>query len=297
MKKRYFLLTFILLVTLVLALFPVRIGLWLQRQNLEYKGLVKYSVDSEAGTVTYFQGGVGKSIVFVHGFLSEASNWIEVVERLLPKYHIVVIDLPGHGDSPGPLENNLQMQSLLSGLEAVVEVIPTQKFTLVGNSLGGWVSVLFALENPNKVENLVLVNSAGLEADYPNHYILPTNVKDYAKKLEMMFGEQAPKLPGYLLNKMIQLQTKAHENLYDDTVSGKYYLDEKLARLKIDTFLIWGEQDSFFPIEYAEKLAEKLKTDDPVSLIYKIDGGGHTPHYTKPDEFTKVLLQIMEKEE
>ncbi|MES0490245.1 MAG: alpha/beta hydrolase [Leptospirales bacterium] len=295
MKKRYFLLAFVIIVTLILALYPVRIGLWLQRQNLEYKGFVKHSVDSEAGRVTYFEGGVGKSIVFIHGFLSESSNWLDAVERLLPNYHIVVIDLPGHGDSLGPLDHNLQMQTLLTGMEAVIEVIPTQQFTLVGNSLGGWVSVLYALENSEKVENLVLVNSAGLEWEYPKRYMLPTNSQDYAKKIEMMFGDEAPSIPDYILNKMIKLQTEAHIHLFDDAVSGKYYLDDLLSHLKVDTFLIWGNNDSFFPLEYAKKMAEKIKPKKGMNILHQIEGGGHTPHYTKPDIFVDTLIQMIDE--
>ncbi len=101
--------------------------------------------------------GHGPTVVLVHGLGSDASDWLPVARRLAHTHRVLLVDLPGHGASPMPATLTLQ-----AATEALDEALASEKgpLTLVGHSLGGLVAASEACDHPERVQSLVLVETA-----------------------------------------------------------------------------------------------------------------------------------------
>ncbi len=108
--------------------------------------------------------GVGKPIVFLHGFLENHKIWNRLQNDLFHHNQIITIDLPGHGNS----ENFQEVTTMEEMAEKVIEVLDElnlEKVAFVGHSMGGYVTCALADLFPERVENIVLINSSTLPDD------------------------------------------------------------------------------------------------------------------------------------
>ncbi|HEY8120821.1 MAG TPA: alpha/beta hydrolase [Myxococcota bacterium] len=102
----------------------------------------------------------GVPLVLVHGFGNEAHIWDDLAKLVAPHYRVVAIDQRGHGDSAHDPELRYDYDFLVADLEAVTRALGIERFVLVGHSLGGRASMLFAGEHPERMAGLVIVDSA-----------------------------------------------------------------------------------------------------------------------------------------
>jgi pimeloyl-ACP methyl ester carboxylesterase len=128
------------------------------RSMLTLAGLTRKSLD---GTV-YWTGGDGeRTLALIHGVNDHAGTWSLVAPALLKSHRLIIPDLPGHGDSE-PKTGALDMQQLVDRLGAVFDAEGIARVTLVGNSMGAWISILYTLAHPSRVAELFLESGGGL---------------------------------------------------------------------------------------------------------------------------------------
>ena len=112
----------------------------------------------------YENTGNGKPLVFLHGFLESHLIWNNLRKNLEKEAQIITIDLPGHGNS----ENSQKVNTMEEMAEKVIEVLDElnlEKATFIGHSMGGYVACALADLFPERVENIVLINSSTLPDD------------------------------------------------------------------------------------------------------------------------------------
>ncbi|MCP3927619.1 MAG: alpha/beta fold hydrolase, partial [Bacteroidetes bacterium] len=125
-------------------------------------GLSKKVIQVDKYSIHYLEGGKGESVLLLHGFNADKDNWSKFSESLVKNYHIVAIDLPGFGES-SKIEGELyDIASQAKKLNKIVETIGLKKFHIAGNSMGGAISGKFAVDYPEKVLSLALLNTAGI---------------------------------------------------------------------------------------------------------------------------------------
>jgi pimeloyl-ACP methyl ester carboxylesterase len=133
-------------------------------------------------------------LVLIHGFGDSASGWSQVVAALAEDYRVVALDLPGHGAS-GPNAPPLGFDDLEAGLEAALED-QGDRLILLGNSLGGWLATLFALDHPTRVQRLLLLNAGGASwAQLDEQLLLPETRDRQRAKNRAVMGVKAPPVP------------------------------------------------------------------------------------------------------
>lgn len=102
-------------------------------------------------------------VVLVHGVRLHAHVWNDFGRRFNNRFHILALDQRGHGDSGWAAEDSYHLEDFYRDLRAVIEARGLSRFTLIGHSLGGLVSMLYAHRHPEDLERLVLVDiTAGL---------------------------------------------------------------------------------------------------------------------------------------
>ncbi len=109
----------------------------------------------------YTSKGIGNPLVFLHGFLESSKIWEPFINELSKKRQVICIDLPGHGKS-GNLNPVHTMELFADSVHFILQHLKVKKITLVGHSMGGYVSLAFCKKFPIMTESLVLLNSSPL---------------------------------------------------------------------------------------------------------------------------------------
>ncbi|MDA6072799.1 alpha/beta hydrolase [Flavobacterium sp. AC] len=109
-------------------------------------------------TISYTDSGKGTAIVFLHGFLENKKMWSDYVDFFSEQYHIITIDLLGHGksDSLGYVHS---MEDNAKVVHEVLAHLQVEKAIIIGHSMGGYVGLAFAELFPKNINKLVLLNS------------------------------------------------------------------------------------------------------------------------------------------
>jgi pimeloyl-ACP methyl ester carboxylesterase len=103
--------------------------------------------------------GVGRPVIFVHGFGHNRSVWHELASRLPDELRPIAVDLRGHGESPWDPEGAYDLRDYASDLPGLLDSLEIAQAVVVGHSLGGNVSTLFAAAEPKRLKALVLVDT------------------------------------------------------------------------------------------------------------------------------------------
>src|ERR1700693_6165326 len=110
--------------------------------------------------IHYLEAGSGPNVILLHGLGADAANWAMNTSVLAQSFHVYVPDQIGFGESDKPMIN-YRVGTLVDFLDGFCKKLGIAKATVVGNSLGGWTAMAFTLAHPDKVERMVLVDSAG----------------------------------------------------------------------------------------------------------------------------------------
>jgi pimeloyl-ACP methyl ester carboxylesterase len=221
-------------------------------------------------------------LVLLHGANDQAGTWFAVAPQLAKKYRVIVPDLAGHGES-GPAEGALPLSLIVERLHAVLEHENAKHVTLVGNSMGGWVGMLYAMKYPEQVERLVLEDASGMmwPLSVP---LMASNRDDAIKILRAVHGPDAP-IPEWTIEALLKPDAGASMKRVIAGGVLEYLVDEKLPSLHVPTTLIWGRDDGLLPVAYAEALQKKIAG----SKLFVIDGAAHMPHRQQPEKFLQCL--------
>lgn len=103
--------------------------------------------------------GEGPVLFFVHGFLNDAAVWAKVIDELQGDFRCIAVDLPGHGRSQGSGPGSYGRDLVLDDIRAVMDSTGCGPAVMVGHSLGGYLSLAMAIEDPDRVTGLGLVGA------------------------------------------------------------------------------------------------------------------------------------------
>jgi pimeloyl-ACP methyl ester carboxylesterase len=114
--------------------------------------------------ISFSDQGKGTAVVLIHGFLENAGMWKDVVPALIKRNRVVTIDLLGHGKT-ACLGYVHPMELFAETIAAVLKHLKIRKCILVGHSLGGYVALAFAEQQPERVKGVCLINATSNEDD------------------------------------------------------------------------------------------------------------------------------------
>ena len=229
---------------------------------------------TEYGLIHYkrHEGASASGIVLLHGMASSVLTWKRLVGELPARLDVCMVDLLGHGKSAAPdIDYNVHVQTGILGAVLAAEKIRNP--FLMGHSYGGWVSAIFAIENP--VNGLILEDSGGLKLFYEE--IKGDKNREQYKKA--------------MLSKAASLGANKHvmEHILDDQFREGELDSESLGKIKAPSLIIWGSEDSVISVKYAAMFNKML----PGSRLEVIGNARHTPHYTNASDVSRILLAFI----
>jgi pimeloyl-ACP methyl ester carboxylesterase len=129
--------------------------------DLQAASGTSHFLDANGVKLHYLDYGVAgrPAMLCVHGAAAHA-HWFDfVAPRLIEHHHVYSLDLRGHGDSAWADQQSYTFQTFAADLNAVVEALDLRDFVLIGHSMGGMVSLVYAATHPGRVARLVIVDS------------------------------------------------------------------------------------------------------------------------------------------
>jgi pimeloyl-ACP methyl ester carboxylesterase len=228
-------------------------------------------------------------VVLLHGAGDQAGTWADVVPPLLDEHHLVIPDLPGHGDSD-PAEGSLGVGTVLEGIEAVLERRTSGPVTVVGNSLGGWIAMLLAAGGEHPIERLVLVNGGALRGEGRVN-LMPADRAEARELMARMRSPESPELPGFVLDDVVRVARTGPIARLSQTADemGSYLLDGRLDSVQVPVDLLWGADDQVMPLRYARRLEEGLAA----VRLTTLPDCGHVPQRECPADFAGALARVL----
>jgi len=312
MKK---LLIILLVAVGILALIIITLPKLTSKETCTYEEAIKNFAKGKFVTVDdkkvhYIEKGNGKPIILIHGFLYHTVMWEKNIDALAEKFKVYAIDLWGWGYSERLKEKEYSFERYGKQIVGFMDALNIKKATLVGQSMGGGISVYVAAHYPERVDRLILVDPA----------VIPYPMTTIGKIYQFPFiGEFMNAIPGNALmenniktiwfydkNKVTEEYTK--EVLQPLCIKGSNagamyilrnvlkepYVEREanlLAKMNKPILIIHGREDKAIPLDRSKALNDLWKG----SKLVIFDKAGHSPHEEYPEKFNKLALDFLSK--
>lgn len=268
-------------------------------QELESKYQNEHSryIDIDGLRVHYRDEGDGPTLLLIHNELGSLASWDKWVEEIGDRYRIVRMDLPGFGLTGSASVQDFSRSATVNFLTRFIDELGLTNINLVGSSYGGFTAWNYALDNPDNVSRLILITPIGYTQKLPtiidsftqpgvetaSNYVIPKPVVKVT--LDQGFGSQS-RLTKDIVNRYHELLMREGNR----TSAAKFFkvlkehsknehLGIGIKDISVPTFIMWGEQDRWTPIEYLDLWLE----DIPDAEFIRYPSVGHFPHEEIPD--------------
>ncbi|WDV46509.1 alpha/beta hydrolase [Clostridiaceae bacterium M8S5] len=217
-------------------------------------------------------GDIAKQpLILIHGSCSNSSMWIGDVLELSEHYYVIAIDIIGEAGKSDENRLNLKSDEYALWIKDILDSLNISKAIFMGNSLGGWMSLKFAITYPNRVSKLVLLATSG---------IAPAKISFLFRSITLlMMGERGFKKLNQIVYGSDDVPIEAIEassliaNNFNPMVGAlPVFTDEEMSKIKNPVLFIGGENDALLP---TKKTSERLLKLLPKAKTKVIKDRGH----------------------
>ncbi len=247
------------------------------------------------------------AIVMLHGFTGSTTTWQQTIEELTADYHVVAIDLVGHGKTamPNTIER-YSMEQHIADLREVLQQLEIFNPIVLGYSMGGRLALGYTVMYPKEVASLVLESSSPGLRTAEEQVVRRTSDAKLADRIEregiekfVDFWQQIPLFHSQKKLSATQQQTIRDERLNQQpaglanslrgmgTGSQPSYWQE-LSKLTLPVLLLTGSEDVKF-----EKIAQEMAESLPNAQHETIKDAGHAIHVEKPQQFATMIKSYL----
>ncbi|MGB4401136.1 MAG: alpha/beta hydrolase [Daejeonella sp.] len=250
---------------------------------------MEFAIKEENG-FKFIDEGEGEVLLLLHGLMGALSNWTDVVSEFKKDYRVIIPLLPLY-DLPLLTTG---VKTLAKYVHKFVKKQKLQNVTVLGNSLGGHVGLIYTLSHQDEVKALVLTGSSGLyENAFGGSFPKRESYEFIKEKVEYTFYDPATATKE-LVDEVYQIvndRFKVIRILAMAKSAIRHNMSKDIHKIKVPVCLIWGKDDKITPPEVAIEFNELL----PDSELYWIDHCGHAPMMEQPREFNVYLKQFLDK--
>ena len=266
----------------------------------------KMVVTVEQGEVTidsvrtaYLSAGSGDPVICLHGAGAGAVTWYPSIGAISKNFQVIAPDIVGYGESdkPNAPYDRPYFSRWLKGFLIKMKI---PKAHIIGLSQGGAIALQFAIDNPEMVDKLVLVDSAGLGAKvsfWPLVGMVWMNSfpSMMANRFNSPYILHAPKKrdPNHSLYSVAVIKYAGGKNAFKQGrgAAVSKIPEVLLQKIKNETLIIWGTDDKLFSAENGEIAAKIISK----AKFHSIQDAGHLPLMDQPEIFNKILTDFLNK--
>ena len=265
------------------------------RRALVARGVEARAHSVGGHTVHYYRlagRGTGAPVVLVHGLAGNANGFARMFFGLAAQFSCVyAVDLPGNGFSPLPESGPLSLEEQFAVLHAFCQQVVRQPALVVGNSLGGALALMLAVEHPEDVCGLGLLAPAGARLPAERFAELMGRLEVHTARdglaftrrlfhrapvTALLFAPQMPKVHNTPAVRAIRAQATAEDHISP----------EDLARVEVPTLLLWGSSEKLLPPEMLAYYRAHLPQSARIEVVEAV---GHVPQMERPREMVRRL--------
>lgn len=244
----------------------------------------------EQGKFKYIEEGDGEVLMLLHGLFGALSNFKGILEEFSARYKVVIPLLPIY-EMP-ILESTVT--GLVRYVRQFVEARGYESMIVLGNSLGGHIAQLYALDQPIKVRAMVLTGSSGLFEDSLGGGYPKRGDYEYIKDRTAYTFYDPKVATKELVDEVYEIcnnRGKAIRVISMAKSAMRENLAKHLHRLTMPVLLIWGREDKITPPFVGEDFHRLLVNSE----LVLVDHCGHAPMMEKPEEFNNILNGFLQK--
>lgn len=268
------------------------------------------TIDVDGAQINYAEIGDGPAVIFVHGLGGCWQNWLENMPRMAELgYRAIAFDLPGFGSSPmPPWEISIPGYGTL--LDRLREELGIGHCTLVGNSMGGFIAAEVAVREPEWVDRLVLVSSAGIShATMRKGPVIAgarisVATNPLLRRVDLV-SMRRPGLRQVAFGKVMRHPDKLRRELLVEFMAPAlgaagfipavaaltgYDLLDRLRQIRVPTLIVWGRDDLVVPASDSTGFVERI----PGAELVVFEDCGHVPMAERPTRFNRLLARFCE---
>ena len=272
----------------------------------------RHEVSVNGTRLHYLTCGEGEPLLLVHGRGGAGALFAPILAALAAHRRVIALDLPGWGLSEKPPFTGHTAEDALAiwrgGVLGLLDALSLDRVDLLGHSMGGFTALSVALEHPERVRRLVLVDSGGLGVNVQfdvrlYFWLVPERLH---RRLGRRFftyvlrrdNPRAALMSAALLDFAYAVQSQAEvipsgaaaSNAWVNLWGVHLDLRRRLREVDLPVLLLWGDRDRLTPYTDALKAARRL----PYGRLVAFTGCGHTPYQERPDDFARVLLMWLD---
>lgn len=248
-------------------------------------------------------------LVLLHGFSDTKDSFVDVARFLTRSRRVVLPDLPGFSEASQPVDHHYTITTIAEVITGVIaEVIAPGKprssaraVHLVGNSLGGAVTALIAIEQPAWVRSLTLIGAAGIPMPVPSalqrhieagHNPFVLRSEDEFMPWVRFVLERVPFMPAPVARSMARdfvARQAMNQKLLAEIVLDDFDLTERLAEIRAPTLVLWGDRDRLIDLSVGRVYHRGI----PQSRLVVMHGIGHCPQVEAPRATARRILETV----
>ncbi|WP_029654740.1 alpha/beta fold hydrolase [Marinobacter daepoensis] len=248
----------------------------------------------------------GDNLVLIHGFGANKDNWTRLARELKGEYNIYALDLPGHGDSSKPLDIGYRFEDQVRYVHQTLARLGIEQFHMMGNSMGGAITAVYAATHPEQVQTAVLFDPAGIfeyeselvelvmKGDNP---LIPKEEGDFDRLLDFAL-EQRPFMPWPILGVM---EENAIANRDVNEVIFRAIRDtgfepafrNTITNIQAPVLVVWGKLDRVINYRNADVFVEAI----PNARKALLDGIGHAPMVEAPGKSAERFRRFLAEQQ
>lgn len=260
-------------------------------------------MELDGNRIHYRDEGEGDVIVLIHGTASSLHTWDAWTESLKQHYRIIRMDLPGFGLTGPDHKDRYEVSDDVTFLKQFLGHLNIESAHFVGSSLGGRIAWQYALEKPEQVASLTLMNSLGYPqerwpppiqlAQWP---VFDTIMSHFSPRFMYDIGLRdvyfdSALVDEKLVDRYFEL-SRYPGNLaaFPQRVKARLDQDSQLiSDVSVPTFVMWGQEDLYFPVANAYRFQKEIAQ----TQMYIFEDVGHLPMEEVPDASVKAYRSFL----
>jgi len=216
----------------------------------------------------YLKAGSGPPVILFHGGASDSRDWLDTMAALADSYTVHAPDMIGFGQSDRS-KTGYYLSDFTEFAAGFINELGHESQVLVGHSLGGRVCLDIALQHPDRVSQLVLIDTVGFGR---------------LARWGMYIGAFM-----YWLRKVLRMPQpypRYFKQMHEDR---EWMCLDMLPQLRVPTLLVWNERDPYYSVSQATRAAGLI----PDARLEIFPGYGHAPHMKSKEKFNSLLLDFL----
>lgn len=262
-------------------------------------GLEKKSLMLDEGEIVYLENGVKRdeTLVFIHGFGMTKESWYRVVAALEDKYHVIVLDLLGHGESVSSKSLDYSLTQQAKRVSLFLKSKNINEVYLLGHSMGGAIALRYAQAHADNLSALILIASFGItatksdgmklleESDTNQLYAVCT--KEQFETLFSYIMHKKPYIPEAIQELLLaqKCARRELEKVIYEAMMQDVNISDVVKNIQIPTLILWGEKDRLTHVDNASLFHHTIEG----SKLQLLKNTGHMLPLEKPGKTAELI--------